>query len=233
MSTPKILKRITLKDAPLHEDLIKRGNYCFKNEYLIARLLLLLADFHKAIHSIQPKIHYKGPWVKLPDKEIEILNAGVNKILLDFYLTPNWRESIVKAVFTSQLNVPPPLNPIFIQSFNDQVSLGFNYKVSITELRKWIKLNKNELEKALSKLPVMPKTKINSKTIFWGQVVALSRLRGLKSNSDIIKDIQNEYVNGKLEGIEDLVGFPDEKDLDNSYKALTNALSKHFKVDTS
>ncbi len=238
MNILKPYGKITIKNGPFYEDFFqhttKSGgiNSEIKKEYLIARLLLLLKDFHDSVHAVQAAIHYKGPYDELTAKEFGAAKKGVKKIMQKFYLTPNWEHSVIDVITMNILKVPLPLKPIYLETNDGYPSIRFTHKISITKLRGWINDNQIALTNALSKLPEVARTKIDSKTIFWGQIVALGKLKG-KSYSDIIKELDKEIDEGRLEDLEKLAGLPNEKDLDNSYKALTIALSKHFKIETS
>lgn len=225
---------------------IKNNNYD-KSDWILAHLLTALRSFDDQILSARQKLQIKELYnystIKTLGKLMEVLySLGQEKHLLsmeiakdivkEYKLSNNWLDSIEVAIFTDTLPVPTKNEPIQIETQDYQRNNGFNYcsirinqRITMNELKKWIKKNKPWIRSNLNDLPKVKKPQIDTKTIIWGHMAWILKKGKMDSWTEMSKLIQN-----KMEELEELgpmygeKSAPEPVEMERYYKRFVSAL---------
>ena len=224
---------------------LKIGDYN-NSDWILAYLLTALASFDEQISSIRKDLGiteiYKYSSVKNLQELVKIFFSlgqenylmsikAAQKIIRRYRLGENWMMSIQAAFFTDTLPVPNKIDSIKLET-NDSLpdhnssycSIRVNQRITINELKKWIKKNKLWIRNNLNNLPKINKPKIDSNTVLWGHFAWILKKGGMNSWTEMTKFIQKHIDEfGSAYGVN---SAPEPVEIERYYKRFVLSLRK-------
>ncbi len=223
--------RLNVKYSP---EIVERKSGFDDGDVILVDLLTWLKSFN--LYIVKIRNDYKLQIVDYPDKASQKLLVSlvikyapkelsdeffddIDKLKSRYLLGPNWFLSVLLAIFTNTILIPPKLNSIqlyipenFIKLSNSNSLLEdnelrkarqwieytkypaiyFTHKITVNELQVWLKKNKQLFRNIIQNLPTKRVYRRAEKARFWGKIAWIFKQEGVSTWRGIADKINTE-----------------------------------------